>query len=456
MRSVQKGMDNGKISVIVPVYNVRFYIRKCLESIVHQTYENIEIILVDDGSFDGSENVCDEYAKKDSRVSVIHKTNGGLSSARNAGLDAAEGDYISFVDPDDYIDKFMYEHMIACFEKEVDVVTCNTFHENAYEYHRKFEINNHPDGLTKMYGQGAIKELLLLRKIDMSVCDKLFRKIIIKKYRFPLDKSCEDVPVTWNIIKNSKIVINNGYADYHYVHQNNSITSGSFFLARLDGKKFAAEILSEIRNTIPQLEEEATLLYIKFIHNHIDQIIRSVNCQKYENVFYELQEELLNYIELIRNSLEIDEILKNEIIMAAVSTFDEIRKEYKWRSDNNKLHSFYDLLLQWVENNTKGYNWAKILKSNGISNVAIYGMKELGEQVYLELCEAGVEVLYVIDKRKNELSINVPICSIDDDLPDVDAIIVTAITYFEEIKEDLKKHTDIHVINLADLIFFRL
>ena len=105
-------MSEPKISVIVPVYKVEPYLRKCLDSIVGQTYQNLEIILVDDGSPDGCGAICDEYAAQDKRVRVIHKANGGVSSARNAGLTAATGEWIGWVDSDDWIEPDMYERML--------------------------------------------------------------------------------------------------------------------------------------------------------------------------------------------------------------------------------------------------------------------------------------------------------------------------------------------------------
>lgn len=102
----------GKISIIIPIYNVEKYINQCLESISMQTYGNMEILLIDDGSTDQSGNLCDEYAKTDKRFQVIHKVNGGVSSARQAGLNKATGDYISFIDPDDYIEPNMMEEML--------------------------------------------------------------------------------------------------------------------------------------------------------------------------------------------------------------------------------------------------------------------------------------------------------------------------------------------------------
>lgn len=115
-----------KVSVIVPVYNVENYIRKCLDSIISQTLKDIEIILVDDGSEDNSGKICDEYAEKDSRIIVIHQKNNGLSNARNTGLNIASGEYIGFVDSDDYIKSEMYSEMYQTAEKtDADMVLCN-------------------------------------------------------------------------------------------------------------------------------------------------------------------------------------------------------------------------------------------------------------------------------------------------------------------------------------------
>lgn len=116
---------SAKISIIVPVYNIEKYIVRCIESILNQTYSNLEIILVDDGSTDSSGGICDEYAKKDDRIVVIHKVNGGLSDARNAGLKVVTGDYIGYVDGDDWIDSTMYEDMLSVMEaKDIKLSIC--------------------------------------------------------------------------------------------------------------------------------------------------------------------------------------------------------------------------------------------------------------------------------------------------------------------------------------------
>lgn len=119
---------NTLVSVIVPVYKVEKYLHRCIDSIINQTYKNLEIILVDDGSPDNCGKICDEYAEKDNRIKVIHKSNGGLSSARNAGLDVANGDYVYFVDSDDYIDtKLVEDNLNLAIEHDADMVCFNYF-----------------------------------------------------------------------------------------------------------------------------------------------------------------------------------------------------------------------------------------------------------------------------------------------------------------------------------------
>lgn len=117
------------ISIIVPIYNVEKYLPKCIESIINQTYTDLEILLIDDGSTDNSGLICDKYASIDNRIRVIHKKNGGLSDARNVGLDICKGKYISFIDSDDYIELTMYEKMIKIMiNQKVDIVSCNYNH----------------------------------------------------------------------------------------------------------------------------------------------------------------------------------------------------------------------------------------------------------------------------------------------------------------------------------------
>lgn len=183
------------ISVIVPVYNVQQYLEQCLNSIVAQTYSNLEILLVNDGSTDLSAKICDEFAVKDSRVKVIHQINGGVSSARNTGMDAATGDYITFVDSDDWLQKSMYQNMmdVACMKDRADIVMCDFINEkeNAKENITSFirkGFYSRTDIVKELYTTLLVTEDLGRLPI-VSACICLFKKELLQQNKINFDVS---------------------------------------------------------------------------------------------------------------------------------------------------------------------------------------------------------------------------------------------------------------------------
>lgn len=196
------------ISVIVPIYNVEKYLRKCIDSILNQTYSNLEIILVDDGSPDGCSKICDEYALKDKRIIVIHKINGGLSSARNAGLDIAKGDYIAFVDSDDWIEPNMYEEMLSFMQSEqLDLVECGI---NLISDSKQKLFKQQPNII--ITGKEALRKHLdpygksnqMLPRV--AVWSKLFKRSFWTQNRFPEGQIHEDYLLTCKALYESKKV----------------------------------------------------------------------------------------------------------------------------------------------------------------------------------------------------------------------------------------------------------
>ena len=166
------------ISVIVPVYNASKYLNRCIDSILGQTYTNLEVILVDDGSTDESPAICDSYGEKDNRVKVVHKENGGVSSARNAGLKVASGEYVAFVDCDDSIDKNMYELLAGIMEREnVDLAICDDYrHEN----NKIMTKSKHPSGIVSK--ETVDDRLVLISATDVNICapwNKLYKRALI-------------------------------------------------------------------------------------------------------------------------------------------------------------------------------------------------------------------------------------------------------------------------------------
>ncbi len=221
------------ISIIVPVYKVEQYLEKCIESIVNQSYKTLEIILVDDGSPDSCPEICDDWACKDPRIKVIHKENGGLSDARNAGLRIAKGQYVAFVDSDDWIDKYMYEILLQCIQTTGSDIACCGITKIFED--KKAEDSKAPKGDSEsFYTQDALKELILNRKIQQVVWNKLYRKDLLKEIMFECGKCNEDEFWTYQIVGNASRITVLDYAGYFYLQRAGSIMNEGYSLKRLD------------------------------------------------------------------------------------------------------------------------------------------------------------------------------------------------------------------------------
>lgn len=224
MEKTSMKVNNELISVIIPVYQVEKYLVRCLESVVNQTYKNLEIILVDDGSTDASGEICDEYAEKDDRIKVIHKENGGLSSARNAGLDIAQGEYIAFVDSDDWVTtdyvEYLYEILIR---NDADFSMANMMRTTkntgiAYVPFVGNEIVLNRDDFLKRLFKVETQENV------QYACAKLYKKTLFEKIRFPLGLTAEDVPTTFQVALISNKIAYSPKVVYNYYFNPESIT----------------------------------------------------------------------------------------------------------------------------------------------------------------------------------------------------------------------------------------
>ena len=224
-----------KISVIVPVYNVEQYLERCVNSIINQTYENLEIILVDDGSTDRSGGMCDSFAEKDERIKVVHKENGGLSSARNSGIDIATGEYLAFVDSDDWIESCMYQVLMDLAENHhADIVECK-FQSVIHEKEEIIQPDLEVVVLDKFEGAKAFFDGT--GQTSILAWNKIYNKQLFQNLRFPNGLLNED---QWLIPKlymlSEKIVcVNQKY--YYYYQSPNSIMRSPFSFRRLDALK---------------------------------------------------------------------------------------------------------------------------------------------------------------------------------------------------------------------------
>lgn len=228
-------MDEKKrdtVSVIVSVYNIEKYIRRAIESICSQTYKNLEIILVNDGSTDNSGRICDEYAAKDNRIKVLHKENGGLSSARNEGVKTATGNYIAFVDGDDWIDESMYEDMLSAMQKHgADIAICN-----YKAVGKDGTIDTSTENIAVFEGRETLKVFIEedeRYQIQNAAWNKLYKKSLMGELRFPEGKLFEDIVYTTKLLAGSKKCVYLDKAYYNYLFDRSDSIMNSKKVERL-------------------------------------------------------------------------------------------------------------------------------------------------------------------------------------------------------------------------------
>ncbi len=258
-------MEKPLISVIVPVYKAEQFLKKCVDSIVNQTYKNLEIILVDDGSPDKCGELCDEFAKNDDRIKVIHKENGGQSSARNVGLDIMTGEYVGFVDSDDWIEPNMYEKLYGLIEKNnahivACGIRCDLPHGKTVYFNPEYPRVSEKEIFTKTE---ALKELIINHKITTSACDKLFYKDVFKELRFREGTVYEDFELMPQCIETVEKVVYDPVPLYHYVMLSDSTTRGAFKESRFIEADIGRDFIQYYKEKYPQLRKYAVAKYIE-------------------------------------------------------------------------------------------------------------------------------------------------------------------------------------------------
>lgn len=248
---------NPLISVIVPIYNVEKYLARCVDSIINQTYKNLEIILVDDGSPDRCPQMCDDYAKKDSRIKVVHKNNGGLSDARNAGMVVATGEYISFIDSDDYVSDDFFECLLDVMNKEnSDIAECSVV--KFYEDNRFDEFSD--DLSVKTYDtQDAMSALIAENPFHQHVWNKLYKTELVKDIPYAVGKLNEDEFWTYRVFGRANKVARINKTMYYYFQRSSSIMGVGYNIRRLDALEGKANRQKYIENNFPDLSTQAKI-----------------------------------------------------------------------------------------------------------------------------------------------------------------------------------------------------
>ena len=248
-------MRSKTISVIVPIYKVESYLDRCVQSLVDQTYPQLEIVLVDDGSPDRCGAMCDEWAKKDSRIKVVHKPNGGLSDARNAGMEAATGEVIGFVDSDDWVAADMYEKLLQALEQDgSDIAACGVGMVWEDDTPSRMLTHDFVGVLTREQAQAALLEETHLLQ---PVWYKLYRRDIVEGLPFAVGKYHEDAFWSYQAIGRAQSVSVIPDVGYYYLQRAGSIMGASYSLKRLDAIEAACERQQYFKKHFPELADAA-------------------------------------------------------------------------------------------------------------------------------------------------------------------------------------------------------
>lgn len=283
--------NNPLISIVVPVYNVEKYLDRCIRSLVNQTYDNIEIILVDDGSTDNSGRMCDKYKEDDKRIILIHQKNKGLSGARNSGVEIARGEYIIFVDSDDYIDNNAIKYLYYVVNKyRADIVT---FMRN-YVYDYKIVQSKKNNQSVKIYKKDEGLIALLKGKIATTAPMKIYKSSIVKNYKFPLGKIHEDNFTVYRYFTMASVVVTVNKALYYYsCEREASITAQQFDERNLVKIDAAKEIIEYVMENEPDLIKYAKSFYCISCLSLINKlIVEKTYNNKNQQVFKYLLEQL--------------------------------------------------------------------------------------------------------------------------------------------------------------------
>lgn len=259
------------ISVIIPVYNVEKYLERCMYSVLNQTYKNLEIILVDDGSPDASGKICDEYLEKDNRIKVIHKANGGLSSARNAGLEIIKGEYVLFIDSDDWIELDMLQHLYTLLKENPDaqiaectITVSHTNESKILQPKLKVVTKSKKVMLNEFYRVSKWK-------YDTSVCNKLIRSSILGDFQF-IETLNEDVEASLELVMRANLLVSSNQKMYHYYVNNNGITRSKFSLADLDYLDVWDRVMEKTKKEFPQYQPYAKKLRMRAEYTLLSKI----------------------------------------------------------------------------------------------------------------------------------------------------------------------------------------
>lgn len=302
-----------KVSVIIPIYKVEKYLQNCVDSVINQTYSNLEIILVNDGSPDNCGNICDEYAKKDTRIKVIHKENGGLSSARNSGLEVATGEWITFVDSDDYLKQDFIECLTSLSEHNYDVGIClpQVFYDNKVA--KDYRLLN-----TKkivMNGIEALEIMLYQKQFDTSAWGKIYKRDLWKDIRFPVGKLYEDISTIYKVLLKSENIIYTNEKKYMYLQRKDSIMGRRFKVKDMDYIYECKKMMDEVEKF--NIRNLTLASRCRYVNANFSILLKIGNKKEFINE----RKEILDNISIFRNEVLMNSNSRLKTKIAIIMTY---------------------------------------------------------------------------------------------------------------------------------------
>lgn len=447
-----------KLSVIIPVYNCRAWVGRCLDSVLEQTYQNLEVLVINDGSDDDSAEIIESFAKKDSRVRYFFQTNQGVAAARNRGLSETTGSVVTFVDADDYIEKNTYEKMLAVMkEQAANIVECSYRRVNPAG---KILRNEHLKEEVIIGKRQCVRHYLRQRNVTNYVCNKIYRRELFHDLLFPDLKYSEDYYIN-NMVHaraEKKIILPDIF--YNYVFYEGQATDVSHVsLLNFDGVKSGRLVAAYFRKDTELCTYAAVYSceyavrtagqYLRCYPDRWEEVQEHIRadflyCYRHmepsANTGIDVQEKKKQYMRFFRNG----EIEQGIYVQALPGLAQKEKQQEKCRR-------LLKLMCRWTMNAQMGMKAADYLTGRNWHSVAVYGAGDVGKCLLAELANSAVAVKYVIDRRKPALDL--PVYMPEEELPPVDCIIVTAVMEYGEIGRKLREKMDCHVISIEDIVY---
>lgn len=457
------------ISVVMPIYNTEKYIKEAVESIILQTLgfeENIQLIFVNDGSSDGSGMLCKQYAEEypDNILYINLSVNSGVSVARNMGMKAATGKYITFMDSDDMWSLNAFQRAIAFLEEngdKIDLVSADIeFFEASVEQH-PLNLKLVIDKIVNMNEQCS-----WIRSIS-STC--IMKREAAEKYHFNENQKCWEDTVFINQVMMNKLYFGMLATDViYYYRKRYDDTSASQSYGK--NKEYFLHELLELYHGIYQ---ESMRLHGYFIPMAQYLLAYALGYRFQENMDVLTEEEKEAYSRILQEVIagiedkyikeipNADELTKKIMLAFKCGVdFRDIKKQMadirrgnnSLRQNYNKTNMNYKLLRKWFALKGKGIYLKEYFEAYGYRSIAIYGMADLGQFLLHELQESDIKVVYAVDRRAEKLTSDVTILTMEDELPAVEVIVVTAVYFYNQILEGLKEKIDCPILSMEDVL----